>query len=108
MNPVLSEQELEDHLRIEELEAQVDKTDIREGLSLVLSLLAAGAAITAIGLVIAFNAGDDDEQVVTQAAQPAAASAGPRARQLHPRDAVRRRGRGVQAPRPGASGAPRG
>ena len=59
-----------DHERIDELEDRAEKTDIREGLSLLLSMLAAGAAITAVGLVIAFGGGDD-EQVVTQA--PAAA-----------------------------------
>jgi hypothetical protein len=37
-----------EHERIDELEARAEKTDIREGLS----LLAAGAAVTAIGLVI--------------------------------------------------------
>jgi nitrite reductase (NO-forming) len=56
-----------DHDRIDELEARAERTDIRDGLSLLLSLLAAGAAITAIGLVIAFNGGGADEQVVTQA-----------------------------------------
>ena len=76
MTPVLQERELDDHVRIEELETHVGNSDIREGLSLLLSVLAAGAAITAIGLVIAFNGGGDDQQVVTQAAtdQPVAAS----------------------------------
>ena len=72
MTPILEDpptHEL-DHERIEELEQRAERTDIRDGLSLVLSMLAAGAAITAVGLVIAFG-GDDDEQVVTQA--PAAA-----------------------------------
>ena len=55
-----------DHERIDELEARAETTDIREGLSLLLSMLAAGAAITAVGLVIAFGGGDDG-QVVTQA-----------------------------------------
>jgi nitrite reductase (NO-forming) len=59
-----------DHERIDELEQRAERTDIRDGLSLVLSILAAGAAITAVGLVIAFGGGDD-EQVVTQV--PAAA-----------------------------------
>ena len=65
-----------DHERIDELEARAQSFDIRDGLSLLLSMLAAGAAITAIGLVIAFNGGSDDEQVVTQAPteQPAAAT----------------------------------
>jgi nitrite reductase (NO-forming) len=73
MTPILEDPpvvELE-HERIDELEQRGAQTDIREGLSLLLSFLAAGAAVTAIGLVIAFNAGGDDEQVVTQA--PAAA-----------------------------------
>ena len=74
--PVREVTEVDDHLRIEELEAHADKTDIREGLSLLLSLLAAGAAITAIGLVIAFNGGDDEPSVTQPAAQaPAAAGA---------------------------------
>ena len=61
-----------DHERIDELEARAEKTDIRDGLALLLSMLAAGAAVTAIGLVIAFGGGDD-ETVVTQA--PAASDA---------------------------------
>ena len=72
MTPILEDPStLElDHERIDELEARAEQTDIREGLSLLLSMLAAGAAVTAVGLVIAFGGGDD-EQVVTQA--PAAA-----------------------------------
>ena len=72
MTPILEDPPLHelDHERIDELELRAERTDIRDGLSLLVSLLAAGAAITAIGLVIAFNGGDD-EQVVTQA--PAAA-----------------------------------
>ena len=69
--------ELDDHLRIEELEAHADKADIREGLSMLLSMLAAGAAITAVALVIAFRGGADEEPASTQPAtagvQPAAA-----------------------------------
>ena len=72
MTPILEDPPIHelDHERIDELEARAEQTDIRDGLSLLLSILAAGAAITAVGLVIAFNGGDD-EQVVTQA--PAAA-----------------------------------
>ena len=36
-----------DHERIDELEERAERTDIRDGLSLLLSMLAAGAAITA-------------------------------------------------------------
>ena len=76
MNPILDDHPIAelDHERIDELEARAERTDIRDGLSLLLSLLAAGAAITAIGLVIALNGGDD-EQIVTQA--PAADSSAP-------------------------------
>ena len=72
MTPILEDPPIHelDHERIDELEERAERTDIRDGLSLLLSVLAAGAAITAIGLVIAFNGGDD-EQIVTQA--PAAA-----------------------------------
>ena len=78
-DPVRELTELDDHDRIEELEAHADKADIREGLSMLLSMLAAGAAITAVGLVIAFNGGGDDEPSATQPAAgqaPAAAPAG--------------------------------
>jgi nitrite reductase (NO-forming) len=81
MTPLLEDppvrDELDDHLRIEDLEASADRTDIREGLSLMFSVLAAGAAVTAVGLVIAFNSGSDDP-VMTQAPaeqQPAASAA---------------------------------
>jgi hypothetical protein len=68
MTPILEDPPLHelDHERIDELEQRAERTDIRDGLSLLVSILAAGAAITAIGLVIAFSGGDD-EQVVTQA-----------------------------------------
>ena len=69
-----------DHERIEELEAHAEKTDIREGLSLLFSLLAAGAALTAIALVIAFDSGDP-EPAVTQA--PAAEAPAPAVDQGH-------------------------
>jgi nitrite reductase (NO-forming) len=59
-----------DHERIDELEHRAETNDIRDGLSLLLSMLAAGAAMTAVVLVIAFGGGDD-EQIVTQV--PAAA-----------------------------------
>jgi nitrite reductase (NO-forming) len=74
--PALEHEELElDHERIDELEQRAETTDIREGLSLLLSMLAAGAAITAIGIVIAFNGGGGNDQAVTQAAaEPGAAS----------------------------------
>ena len=74
MTPILEEPPVYelDHDRIDELEERAERTDIRDGLSLLLSMLAAGAAITAVGLVIAFGGGDDD-QVVTQA--PASADA---------------------------------
>jgi nitrite reductase (NO-forming) len=65
-----------DHVRIDELEEHAERADIREGLSMLLSFLAAGAALTAIALVIVFNSGDD-QQVVTQApagTEPAAAT----------------------------------
>lgn len=74
----LDELDQDDRVRIEELEQHADQTDMREGLSLLLSFLAAGAAITAIALVIIFNSGGDDEQVATQApaeTEPAAAPA---------------------------------
>ena len=70
----------QDHVRIEELTERADKSDLREGLSLLMSFLAVGAAITAAALVIAFNGGDDD-QVVTQA--PAAESSAPAAGEDH-------------------------
>ncbi len=75
MTPILEEPPLQelDHERIDELEQRAERTDIRDGLSLLLSMLAAGAAITAIGLVIAFNG--DDQQVVTQAAATAETAA---------------------------------
>jgi nitrite reductase (NO-forming) len=63
-----------DHERIDELEERAERTDIRDGLALVLSVLAAGAAVTAVGLVVAFGGGDD-EQVVTQVGAPAEAAA---------------------------------
>ena len=83
--PVREVTEVDDHFRIDELEAQADKADIREGLSMLLSVLAAGAAITAIGLVIAFNGGDDDEPATSQPAaqQAPAAAAGAEASHEH-------------------------
>src|SRR6185503_19807357 len=76
MTPILEDPPLHelDHERIDELEQRAERTDIRDGLSLVMSILAAGAAITAVGLVIAFNGGDD-EQIVTQAPAAAGSSA---------------------------------
>lgn len=64
----------QDHLRIEELAERADRSDIREGLSLLMSFLAVGAAITAAALVIAFN-GSDDDPVITQASAGDAAPA---------------------------------
>jgi len=102
--------ELEDHARIEELEAHAGRTDIREGLSLLFSILAAGAAITAIALVIVFN-GDDNSQVVTQAAAPDAATAAASAEHAThshgaaysgPVEAYRRPDPTLPAPPPGA------
>jgi nitrite reductase (NO-forming) len=68
MTPILEDQPRHDldRERIEDLEIRAERTDIRDGLAIILSILAAGAAITAVGLVIAFGGGDD-EQVVTQA-----------------------------------------
>src|SRR5688500_8567051 len=83
-DPVREVTEVDDHFRIEELEAHADKTDIREGLSILLSVLAAGAAITAVGLVIAFNGGNDEPSVTQPAAQaPAVAPAASEASHEH-------------------------
>jgi nitrite reductase (NO-forming) len=73
MTPILEDPPIHDldHERIDELEVRAERTDIRDGLAILVSILAAGAAITAVGLVIALGGGDD-EQVVTQA--PAAAA----------------------------------
>jgi nitrite reductase (NO-forming) len=77
MSPIIDEPQVQelDHERIDELEARAEGFDLREGVALLLSMLAAGAAITAIGLVIAFNGSGDDEQIATQAPTEESASA---------------------------------
>ena len=78
MTPLLEDPPIHelDHERIDELEERAERTDIRDGLSLLLSMLAAGAAITAIGLVIAFNGSDDDQVTMQAPAEPATAASG--------------------------------
>ncbi len=106
MTPILEDPPIHelDHERIDELEERAERTDIRDGLSLLLSVLAAGAAITAIGLVIAFNGGDD-EQIVTQAPAAAGTAATGAAHDHSTHALVQRRRRGVQAARRDAAGA---
>ena len=84
MTPIVRDPDLEsgldrdDHTRIEELEQRAEKSDLREGLAVLFSFLAVGAAITAATLVIAFGGSDDSDQSSTTqptVAQPAAAGA---------------------------------
>jgi nitrite reductase (NO-forming) len=68
---------VDDHVRIEQLEERAEKSDLREGLSILFSFLALGGAVTAAALVIGFGDSGSDEPSVTQPAQsqPAQAAA---------------------------------
>ena len=82
MTPLTQDPELlgeleKDHSRIEELEERAERNDLRQGLTILFSFLAVGAAITAATLVIAFGDSGSDEPSVTQTTEePAPAAAG--------------------------------